>query len=63
MLAVDSGSVADAAQGQIHDVCQGHIVDLGDSASDSFCPTKASLHEPGGCLEGVRLALGSGKGL
>lgn len=28
MLAMDSGSVADAAQGQIHDVCKGHIVDL-----------------------------------
>lgn len=63
MLAMDSGSVADAAQGQIRDVCKGHIVDLGGSASDSFCTTKARLHEPRQCLEGVRLALGSGKGL
>lgn len=57
-----SGTVADAAQGRIHDVCKGHVVDLGGSVSDSFCTTKVSLHEPGECLKGVGLALGSGKG-
>lgn len=63
MLAVYSGSGADAAQGQIHDVCKGHIVDLCGSASDSFCTTKARLHEPRECLEGIKLALGSSRGL
>lgn len=63
MLAVDSGSVADAAQGQIHDTCKGNIVDLDGSTSNSFRTTKASLHDPGECLEDVRLALRSGKGL
>lgn len=52
-----SGTVADAAQGR-----KGHIVHLGGSVSNSFCTTKASLHEPGECLKGVGLALGSSKG-
>lgn len=60
---MDSGNVADAAQGQIHAMCKGHIVDLDDSTSNSFHTTKASFHDPGECLEDVRLALGSGKGL
>lgn len=59
----NSGNVADAAQGRIHDVCKDHTQDLCGSASNSSCTTKTSLHEPGECLKGVRLALGSSKGL